>query len=129
MTAIGATAIVVRAVRNDLKLWTIINIGSTIILWWSLLLKENYTWLLNNTLVINKNWSFLENVPNGQFVSFKIVKNHQSWKTALNTKSDLCFKKQTHPVEYQFERNEKNYIQYFFKIMAVLFFLLTKSSF
>ena len=36
MTAIGATAVVVTAVRNDLKLWTIINIGSTIILWWSL---------------------------------------------------------------------------------------------
>ena len=36
MTAIGAPAVVVTAVRNDLKLWTIINIGSTIILWWSL---------------------------------------------------------------------------------------------
>jgi hypothetical protein len=32
MTAIGATAVVVTAVRNDLKLKTIINIGSTIIL-------------------------------------------------------------------------------------------------
>ena len=36
MTAIGATAVVVTAVKNDLKLLTIINIGSTIILWWSL---------------------------------------------------------------------------------------------
>ena len=36
MTAIGATAVGVTAVRYDLKLWTIINIGSTIILWWSL---------------------------------------------------------------------------------------------
>ena len=37
MNAIGATAVGVTAVRNDLKLWTIINIESTIILWWSLL--------------------------------------------------------------------------------------------
>ena len=36
MTAIGVTAVDVTAVRNDLKLWTIITIGSTIILWWSL---------------------------------------------------------------------------------------------
>ena len=36
MTAIGATAVGVTAVRNYLKLWTIINIGSTIIHWWSL---------------------------------------------------------------------------------------------
>ena len=37
MTAIGATAVVVTVVRNDLKLWKIINIGSNIILYWSLL--------------------------------------------------------------------------------------------
>ena len=40
MTAIGATAVGVTAVRNDLKLKTIINIGSTIILWWSLFLHQ-----------------------------------------------------------------------------------------
>ena len=39
MTAIGATSVGVTAVRNDLKLLTIINIGSTIILWWSLLIN------------------------------------------------------------------------------------------
>ena len=38
MTSVGATAVVVTAVGNDLKLWTNINIGSTIILWWSLFL-------------------------------------------------------------------------------------------
>ena len=43
MTAIGATAVGVTAVRNDLKLWTIINIRSTIILWWSLF---NHIWSL-----------------------------------------------------------------------------------
>ena len=43
MTAFGATAVVVTAVRNDLKLWTIINIGSTIILWWSLF---EHQWIL-----------------------------------------------------------------------------------
>ena len=45
MTSIGATAIGVTAaaaaaaaaVRNDLKLWMIINIGSTYILWWFML--------------------------------------------------------------------------------------------
>ena len=36
MTAVGATAVVVTAVRNNLKSKTIDNIGSTIILWWSL---------------------------------------------------------------------------------------------
>ena len=36
MNAIGATAVVVTAVGNDLKLWMIINFWSTIILWWSL---------------------------------------------------------------------------------------------
>ena len=35
-TLIGATAVGVTAAKNDLQLWTIINIGSTIILWWSL---------------------------------------------------------------------------------------------
>ena len=47
MTAIGATAVVLTAVRNDLKLWTIINIGSTIILWWSLF---QYSILKNDKL-------------------------------------------------------------------------------
>ena len=36
MITIGATSVGVRAVRNDLKLWTILNIGSNIILCWSL---------------------------------------------------------------------------------------------
>ena len=35
MTGIRVTAVVVTAIRNDLKHWMIINIGSTIILWWS----------------------------------------------------------------------------------------------
>ena len=39
MTAIGATEVGVTAVRNDLKLWIIIIIGSTIVLWWSLFLN------------------------------------------------------------------------------------------
>ena len=37
MNSVGATSVVVTAVGNDLKFWTIINIGLTIILWWSLL--------------------------------------------------------------------------------------------
>ena len=47
MTAIVARAVGVTAVRYDLKLWTIINIGSIIILWWSLSsYKERQTlWL------------------------------------------------------------------------------------
>ena len=45
MTAIGVTAVVVTAVRNDHKLWTISNIGSTIILWWSLFIaKPSWFW-------------------------------------------------------------------------------------
>ena len=40
MTAVGSTAVGVPAFRNDLKFWRIINIGSTIILWWFLF---NYT--------------------------------------------------------------------------------------
>ena len=46
MTAIGETAVGVTEVRNDLKLWTIINIGSTIILWWSLLCMNYNVWYL-----------------------------------------------------------------------------------
>ena len=36
MTAVGATAVGVTAVKKNLKSKTTINIGSTIILWWSL---------------------------------------------------------------------------------------------
>jgi hypothetical protein len=39
-TAVGSTAVGVTAVRNNLKFWTIINIKSTIIIWWSLLLVK-----------------------------------------------------------------------------------------
>ena len=48
MTAVGVTAVGVTTVRNDLKLWKIINIGSTIILWWSLLSRNRtmVSWFL-----------------------------------------------------------------------------------
>ena len=40
-TAVGVTAVGVTAVRNYLKFLTIRNIGSTIILWWSLFVSVN----------------------------------------------------------------------------------------
>ena len=72
MTAIGATAVVVTAVRNDHKLWTISNIGSTIILWWSLFLYNIH--LFSNTRFRKKNMlSFL----------FKFI-NQNSFNIALS---------------------------------------------
>ena len=71
MTAIGATAVGVTAVRNDLKLWTIINVGSTIILWWSL---------------------FFHNIPPPHLELF--LSSFQNWKvwTSLSLTSSYILK-------------------------------------
>ena len=64
MTTIGATAVGVTAIRNNLKFWTIINIGSPIILWWSLFQLK----------------SFCINIA---FLNWKLLKRFKIWHITL----------------------------------------------
>ena len=62
MTAIGATAVVVTAVGNDLKLWMIINFWSTIILWWSLFYLKGHEKTRRNKQTKKKSVQFCESL-------------------------------------------------------------------
>ena len=74
-TAVGITAVGVTAVRNDHKLWTIINIGSTINLWWSLF---NILALKNIEVILNKTWSL------------HILLLYHVWLTAAGISKKVC---------------------------------------